>query len=96
MTQNLQNQLLNDGVSVLYKNCAKITHYHMYWFGSQWKEKDLLRPVSTKAFILTYVKRETDVPTKNWLSGHRLPIRKSGQGTNRLSGHGLFANRQRT
>ena len=32
----------------------------------------MLRPVSTKPFFLTYVKRETDVRKKNWLSGHGL------------------------
>ena len=28
--------------------------------------------MSTKPFLLTYVKRETDIRKKNWLSGHRL------------------------
>ena len=28
-----------------------------------------LRPASTKPFFLAYIKRETDVRKKNWLSG---------------------------
>ena len=32
----------------------------------------LKRPVSTKPFFLTYVKRETGVRKKNWRSGHKL------------------------
>ena len=30
----------------------------------------MLRPVSTKPFFLTYVKRKTDVRQKYWFSGH--------------------------
>ena len=34
--------------------------------------KSPIRPVSTKPFFMTYVKRETDVRKKDWFSGHRL------------------------
>ena len=52
---------------------------------------------------VVYVKRETDVRKKKWLSGQGLfanrpadtvrsllVVRKVGQGTNRLSGHGPY------